>query len=123
MPNVKKHEGRQDHPLFAADEYEALKDADALIIATEWAEFRTPDLERVGSLKERVIFDGRNLYELETMKEQGLHLRERGPPTVNVPVHHQNMAKKPTQGLIPMKDACSSPAPPASWARTCATAS
>lgn len=45
-----------------SDEYDALKDADALIICTEWAEFRTPDLDRVkAALRKPVIFDGRNL--------------------------------------------------------------
>ncbi|MFZ1687404.1 MAG: UDP-glucose/GDP-mannose dehydrogenase family protein [Flavobacteriales bacterium] len=70
MPNVKKLNG--DTIAFATDEYAALKDADALIICTEWSEFRNPDFVRVGSLlKNKVIFDGRNLYELEQMKEQG----------------------------------------------------
>ncbi|HEX2615955.1 MAG TPA: UDP-glucose/GDP-mannose dehydrogenase family protein [Flavobacteriales bacterium] len=72
MANVKKQEG--DTIRYASDEYDALKDADALIICTEWAEFRTPDLPRVkGALKKPVIFDGRNLYDLDVMKEQGFH--------------------------------------------------
>ncbi len=53
-----------DHP------YKALENADALIIVTEWNEFRAPDFMRIKSLlKEPVIFDGRNLYDLEKMKE------------------------------------------------------
>ena len=72
MKNVQKMKG--DAIRYASDEYDALKDADALIVCTEWSEFRTPDLARVKSaLKKPVIFDGRNLYELEMMKEQGFH--------------------------------------------------
>lgn len=50
--------------------YDALNNADALIIVTEWNEFRTPDFSRIkNSLKQPVIFDGRNLYDLEKMRE------------------------------------------------------
>lgn len=59
---------------YAADEYDALKDADALIIATEWSLFRTPDFDRMSTLlKNEVIFDGRNLYSLSQMKELGYY--------------------------------------------------
>jgi UDPglucose 6-dehydrogenase len=52
--------------------YEAVKDADALVIATEWNEFRRPDFERVRqALKQPVIFDGRNLYTPERMQQRG----------------------------------------------------
>ncbi len=82
MNNVRKLKG--DAIAYAADEYEALKDADALIICTEWAEFRTPDMERVkGALKKPVVFDGRNLYELESMKEKGFTYVSIGRNTVN----------------------------------------
>jgi UDPglucose 6-dehydrogenase len=70
MKNVKKLIG--DKIAYADDEYAALKDADALLIATEWGLFRTPDFEKVSSLlKNKVIFDGRNLYGIEQMKELG----------------------------------------------------
>ena len=50
--------------------YAALDDADALMIFTEWPQFRTPDFDKMGKLmKDKVIFDGRNLYELEVMRE------------------------------------------------------
>jgi UDPglucose 6-dehydrogenase len=63
-----------DRIRYAKDEYEALKGADALIICTEWALFRTPDYDRLAStLKERTVFDGRNLYELDEMKAKGFH--------------------------------------------------
>lgn len=52
--------------------YAALDDADALMIFTEWPQFRTPDFQKMaGLLKNKVIFDGRNLYELGQMKELG----------------------------------------------------
>lgn len=70
MNNVKGILG--DKITYAADEYEALKGADALLIATEWSLFRTPDFEKVTSLlKNKVIFDGRNLYGIKDMKEMG----------------------------------------------------
>ena len=53
--------------------YDALREADALLIVTEWNEFRRPDFGRMKQLLRRaVIFDGRNLYEPETMREQGI---------------------------------------------------
>jgi UDPglucose 6-dehydrogenase len=61
-----------DKVFFAKDEYEALEGADFLVIVTEWNEFRSPDFDKVKSLlKEPVIFDGRNVFNLETMKELG----------------------------------------------------
>ncbi len=85
MENVKKLLGTKID--FANDEYEALKGADALIVATEWALFRTPDFQRVGELlKSKSIFDGRNLYDLEEMKELGFHYVSVGRQAVNVPV-------------------------------------
>lgn len=63
-----------DRIHFADHQYEALADADALIIATEWSEFRTPDFDRIISLlKNKVIFDGRNLFDLNKMEEMGFH--------------------------------------------------
>lgn len=57
---------------FAQDQYDALKNTDALIICTEWSVFRTPDFERMQkNLKNNLIFDGRNLYQLDLMKKHG----------------------------------------------------
>ncbi|MDA3900816.1 MAG: UDP-glucose/GDP-mannose dehydrogenase family protein [Spirochaetes bacterium] len=57
---------------YVHNNYECLKDADALIIMTEWHHFRKPDFERMKSLlKEPVIFDGRNQYNNISMKERG----------------------------------------------------
>ncbi|MEH0157925.1 UDP-glucose/GDP-mannose dehydrogenase family protein [Limibacter armeniacum] len=61
-----------DQVDFVDHRYDALKDADCLAIITEWSIFRTPDFEYMGELmKEKVIFDGRNLYHLEDMKASG----------------------------------------------------
>jgi len=81
MDNVKRiYDGKIN---FATSMYEALKDADALLIATEWNEFRNPDFEKVKSLlKARVIFDGRNLYELNDMVEQGFYYNSIGRKTI-----------------------------------------
>lgn len=57
---------------FCESQYDALKKADALIIATEWPEFRTPDFEKMQAfLKSKVIFDGRNVYDLDKMEKLG----------------------------------------------------
>ncbi len=82
MKNVKSLVG--DKINFAENQYEALKDADALIIATEWNEFRTPDFSKITtSLKNKAIFDGRNLFDLAAMKELGFHYESVGRATVN----------------------------------------
>jgi UDPglucose 6-dehydrogenase len=81
MSNVKKQVG--DKITFADSQYSALKDADALIIATEWNEFRTPDFAKIQkSLKNKVIFDGRNLFDLKSMRELGFHYVSIGRATV-----------------------------------------
>ncbi|MEY3348347.1 MAG: hypothetical protein RLY46_386, partial [Bacteroidota bacterium] len=77
MTNAKKYYGNKI--LFADNQYEALQNADALIIATEWNEFRTPDFQKIESrLKQKVIFDGRNLYDLGVMRELGYHYESIG---------------------------------------------
>ena len=72
MKNVKEVIG--DKITYAKDQYEALNGADALVIATEWSEFRTPDFDRIASsLTNKVIFDGRNLFDLHKMQELGFY--------------------------------------------------
>lgn len=72
MHNIKNVVG--DKITYAMDEYDALRDADALLIATEWSVFRTPDFEKMTSLlKNKTIFDGRNLYGIHQMKELGFN--------------------------------------------------
>jgi UDPglucose 6-dehydrogenase len=63
MPATRQQLGDNPAVTYAPSSYEALKDADALIVCTEWTKFREPDFERMQSLmKAPVIFDGRNLY-------------------------------------------------------------
>jgi UDPglucose 6-dehydrogenase len=70
MNNVKDILG--DKITFCHTPYAALDDADALMIFTEWPQFRTPEFEKMAKLlKNKVVFDGRNLYELEQMREMG----------------------------------------------------
>jgi len=69
---------------FMSDRDSVLNGVDALVICTEWNEFRRPDLENfVKLMKEPVIFDGRNLYDLERTKEAGLTYISVGRPAVN----------------------------------------
>ncbi len=82
MPNVQKQKGYAIS--YAADAYEALEGADALLICTEWGMFRNPDFDKIGkALKSKVIFDGRNLYELDKMQELGYFYKSIGRSTVN----------------------------------------
>ncbi|MBP7990508.1 MAG: UDP-glucose/GDP-mannose dehydrogenase family protein [Sediminibacterium sp.] len=61
-----------DSISYAPNQYAALENADALIIATEWSVFRTPDFDEISKkLSSKLIFDGRNLFELQAMKELG----------------------------------------------------
>ena len=63
--------------------YDALDGADALVILTEWQEFRNPDFEViVKKLKRAVIFDGRNLYDLDVVKKAEIEYHSVGRPTV-----------------------------------------
>ena len=85
MENVKEEFG--DKIQLAGDQYEALIGADALIILTEWSVFRTPSFKVVKKLlQESVIFDGRNLYSLEQMKELGFAYHSIGRTPVELPV-------------------------------------
>lgn len=83
MNNVKKIYG--DKIIFNDNPYAALKDADALLIVTEWSLFRTPDFDKIGSLmKAKVIFDGRNLYDLQKMIDCGFYYNSIGRKTIAV---------------------------------------
>jgi UDPglucose 6-dehydrogenase len=64
--------------------YEVLENADALLIATEWAVFRNPDFNKIGQmLNAKVIFDGRNLFETEKLRELGFYYESIGREIVN----------------------------------------
>jgi len=84
MNNVKNIFG--DKISFCETPYDCLPNADALIIATEWNEFRTPDFDKMlSTLKEPVIFDGRNVFDVVTMEKKGFHYESIGRPLVNQP--------------------------------------
>jgi UDPglucose 6-dehydrogenase len=78
MPNVKAQIGNKIQ--YATNQYDALQNAAALIIATEWSEFRTPDFEQMDQqLKNnKIVFDGRNLFDVVKMKELGYHYESIG---------------------------------------------
>ena len=71
MPNVKTRYG--DKIQFAQSMYEATQQTDALVICTEWSIFRTPDFDKLKkNLNNPVIFDGRNLYDVEDLEKEGV---------------------------------------------------
>ncbi|HLY69885.1 MAG TPA: UDP-glucose/GDP-mannose dehydrogenase family protein [Puia sp.] len=80
MNNVKNMLG--DKIQYCENQYDTLKDADALIIATEWNEFRTPNfLKIVTALKKKVIFDGRNVFDVNAIRELGFYYESIGRAT------------------------------------------
>jgi UDPglucose 6-dehydrogenase len=82
MPNVKRLLG--DTISFSENAYDALQDADALLIATEWSVFRNPDFEILAQkLKNKVVFDGRNLYDLQKMIDLGFYYNSIGRKLIN----------------------------------------
>jgi UDPglucose 6-dehydrogenase len=82
MPNVRQRFG--DRISFANSPMEALSGADALLICTEWQVFRNPDFEAMKrAMKRPVIFDGRNLYDLDRMQETGFYYKSIGRSTVH----------------------------------------
>ncbi|WP_426327589.1 UDP-glucose dehydrogenase family protein [Pedobacter sp. R-06] len=77
MTNVKNVIG--DQVNYAKNQYEALEGADALLIATEWSVFRNPDFDKIDNiLKNKVVFDGRNLYDLQKMIDLGYYYNSIG---------------------------------------------
>ncbi len=81
MGNIRAIYG--DRIQFASDQYEALIEADALAIVTEWSVFRTPSFKVMKQLlKTPAIFDGRNLYDLERMQEDGFYYESIGRAVV-----------------------------------------
>jgi UDPglucose 6-dehydrogenase len=83
MDNVRKTIGNKIN--YAANEYEALTNADALLICTEWGIFRNPNFEKVKKImKDAVIFDGRNLYEIDEMMDKGYYYQSIGRTVINV---------------------------------------
>jgi len=82
IENVKEILG--DSISYSKDEYVALENADALVICTEWGVFRNPDFDKITALlKDRVIFDGRNLFDLNEMNERGFYYSSIGRSTIS----------------------------------------
>lgn len=82
MENVREVIG--DQIELCKDEYHAIEGADALLIMTEWPVFRTPEFDRLSkTLKNKVIFDGRNLYEPQQMEELGFKYYSIGRKNIN----------------------------------------
>lgn len=79
--NVRKIVG--DKIEYAKDMYSALEDADCLLIATEWSEFKNPNFELMASkLKNKVIFDGRNMFSMEQVANTGFYYKSIGRKTL-----------------------------------------
>ncbi|MDQ3193062.1 MAG: UDP-glucose/GDP-mannose dehydrogenase family protein [Bacteroidota bacterium] len=94
MNNVRKLYGNKIE--LHTDQYQMLKDADALLIATEWSVFRSPDFNKIAALmKNKTIFDGRNLYELSLMKKHGFYYSSIGRAIVkkeiNIPTSSSDL--------------------------------
>lgn len=81
MENVESNLGNKIK--YADNAYDALHNADALIVVTEWSEFRSPDFKKIQNyMNDKVIFDGRNLFEPEQMRELGFHYESIGREAV-----------------------------------------
>ena len=82
LDNLRRQYG--DRVSCFEDVYETLEGADALCVCTEWAEFRSPEFPRIREmLKQKAVFDGRNLYDLDAMKRYGLEYHCIGRPVVS----------------------------------------
>jgi len=72
---IAMHEAKHmmgDSISYVDDMYDAIKDADALLLITEWPEFRNPDFDKIGSLlKQKVVFDGRNIFDGKELIQKG----------------------------------------------------
>jgi UDPglucose 6-dehydrogenase len=81
IPNIRGEFG--DRISYGESAYKAIEGADALLIVTEWNEFRTPDFKKIKQLlKEPVIFDGRNLYDIDKMQDTGFIYYSIGRTTI-----------------------------------------
>lgn len=83
MPNMKKIYGNKI--TFCNSSYEVLKGVECLIICTEWSQFTSPSFDRMKGLMENpVIFDGRNIFDLEVMQHKGFHYESVGRKIINI---------------------------------------
>lgn len=79
--NVKRILG--DKISYASEMYAALEDADCLLIATEWSEFKNPNFQLMAKkMKNKAIFDGRNMFPLEQVEESGFYYKSIGRKTI-----------------------------------------
>ena len=86
LPSLRKLLG--DRITYHESGYEALDGADALVIVTEWNEFRSPTFEEIRRrLRQPIIFDGRNLYSLDAMRNRDFEYYSIGRPAV-IPTRH-----------------------------------
>ncbi len=99
MENVKHVFGDKIH--FATDMYDAVEGASALIVVTEWSEFRNPDFDRIYEiLKHPAMFDGRNVYSLDKMEGLGFYYESMGRKIVHeqvretLAVHHKTIVRE-----------------------------
>jgi UDPglucose 6-dehydrogenase len=93
MNNVKAQIG--DQVAYGESQYDVLVNADALIIATEWNEFRTPNfLKMVTTMKNKVIFDGRNLFDINAIRELGFYYESIGR-AIAIPANNNYHKKSP----------------------------
>jgi len=84
MESMQRRLGDMESVMYANDEHEALAGADALLIATEWRQFNAVSLEHMRTLlKEPVVFDGRNIFKLEAMRQAGFYYESIGRPKVD----------------------------------------
>jgi UDPglucose 6-dehydrogenase len=88
MNNAKQIFG--DSIQYASNQYDVLEGASAMIIVTEWSEFRNPDFARIGQLlKQRIIFDGRNVYSLDRMQQLDFYYESMGRQIVYAHTHEK----------------------------------
>ncbi len=86
MNNVRQLMG--DKIYYAADQYDAVEGASAVIVVTEWSEFRNPDFDRIDNmLIHPAIFDGRNVYSLDKMQDLGFYYESIGRKVIHPQVH------------------------------------
>jgi UDPglucose 6-dehydrogenase len=81
MPEARRVFGAAPHITYAATPTDAVAGADALVVVTEWKEFRSPDFDALrATLKQPLVFDGRNLYEPALVRAAGLEYFSIGRP-------------------------------------------
>ena len=101
MPNVRKI--IQDHIVYGRDAVSVLKDADALLIVAEWKEFAAVKLDEVArQLKHKIVFDGRNIFELDAMQDAGFEYISIGRQTVGTPALLKENFSSAAELLAPM---------------------